>query len=217
MAIVTSTILRKDGTAFQGFVRFTPHWQTPPETVDDLQPITTATSGTGVLSQRLAPGYYRCEVGNNPSVLILVPADAAEDDSYDLSTLVVGPRYAPSASGVQGAFIMYYGKSTNAILTGAEVAALLTSKSTGTIDATYDFAAGAGYMFFCWPESQGSPAAGTGFMVGSFGVPMATAAEGFDQTQNGYAYKAVTVEGIACRLYRSYNLTNGAATIQVNK
>ncbi len=217
MPIVNSTILKKDGTAFSGFVRFVPWWSTPPSSLDDQAPITTNTSKTGQLSQRLKVGYYKVEVALNPAVMIQIPEDAGEDEQYELTTLIVGPNYAPSGSGAGGTFTVYYGKSNTLVLTGQDVFDGLTANATGSIASTYSFPSGLGYMFFCFPNSEGSPQAGSGFVAGAFAVGMAGAAEGYDQLENGYSYKLVTVNGVQCRLYRSFNPTNGAADITVNK
>lgn len=217
MPIVTSTILKKDGTPFSGFVRFVPWWSTPPTSLDDQAPITTSTDKNGNLSQRLKYGYYKVEVALNPAVMIQIPEDAGEDESYELTTLITGPNYAPSNGGGGLTFTVYYGKSNTLVLTGQEVFDNLTAKSTGSIASTYSFASGLGYMFFCFPDSAGSPVANSGFVAGAFAVGMAGAAEGFDQVQNGYSYKLVTVSGVQCRLYRSFYPTNGSADITVNK
>lgn len=217
MPTITGTITRKDGSPFVGFVRFTPWWQTPPDTFSDQTPITTVTSKAGALSQSLAIGYYRVEVGNNPSFLIQIPEDSAEDTVYELSTVVVGPNYMPSSGGAGGSFTVYYGKDDLTILTGAQALGTLTAKSTSTIVSTYSLAAGTGYIYFAWPETAGSPKAGTGFAIGSFNVPMATSGDGYDQTENGWAYKLVTIDGVSCRLYRTFNKVNGAVDIIVTK
>jgi hypothetical protein len=217
MPIITSTILRKDGTPFVGFVQFTPWWSTPPSSVDDMQPLNSVTSKTGQLSQRVKAGYYRVAVGLNPAVMILVPDNVADDAQLELTTTIVGPNYAPSSSGGGGNFTVYYGKSNTLVLTGQQVFDNLTSKATGTIASTYSFPSGLGYMFFCFPDSAGSPAAGSGFIAGAFAIGMAGSAQGFDQEQNGFSYKLVTVSGVQCRLYRSFYATNGSAEITVNK
>ena len=217
MPTLTGIITRKDGTPFVGFVRFVPWWQSPPDTFSDQSPIETVTSKTGALSVTLAIGYYRVEVGTNPSFMIQIPADAGDASSYELSTVIVGPNYMPSSSGAGGSFSLFYGKADFDTLTGAQVLSLLTSKSTGTIESTYSFIAGPGYLYFAWPVAAGSPKASTGFRVGNFNVPMAVGTQGYDQVENGWNYKLVTVDGVSCRLYRSFNKVNGTADILVTK
>jgi hypothetical protein len=119
---------------------------------------------------------------------------------------------------------LYFGYSPLAILTEAQILALSNSpldSSTTSVTSlrTYTFGAGSttsDYYYFWWPNTLENPTAANGFFdpIGGSAVAMATNTEGFtDGPINGYYYKAVTVNGILGRLFRTfYPVGNGAQT-----
>lgn len=116
-------------------------------------------------------------------------------------------------------FTVYWGASDLTTLTGAQIAALSDSATMTDVADDYAFEASAApgkYLYLAWPDSLGDQVvATTGFASSGFPMAMAGAAEGYDQTENGWAYKEVSVSGTTYRLYRSYYTIELPFTITV--
>lgn len=68
------------------------------------------------------------------------------------------------------------------------------------------------YFYFWWPDGFTDPSVGNGFFdqIGGFAIAMATNVEGFsDGPVNGYWYKALTVNGVLGKLFRTYYAIGG--------
>lgn len=102
---------------------------------------------------------------------------------------------------------IYWGASSEAVLEAADITGL-----SQRVDATgpgrdYTFVpVGQQYLYFAWPDSFVlQPVASIGFVTG--GLPMlgdlAGASEGYGQTENGWPYALVAVNGEAFRVYRT--------------
>lgn len=115
--------------------------------------------------------------------------------------------YVPPAD----TFTLYWGRSTNTTLTGAQIQALSNSASASIIARTNSYAAGTGYLYFACPDSE-DPAT---MMVGAFALALAGSGEGYASTSNGLTYTTVTVGSTLYRLYRTYNTLAGITSITI--
>jgi hypothetical protein len=125
---------------------------------------------------------------------------------------------------VEWQFRRYIGTSNNAVLTEAQIEALALNTIANTRNGTYALAAG-GYKYLCWPDSYGSPTAGTGIRDTATGFPVSMADGSddvfFSNTQNGWPYGLVSVTnalGVTTnyRVYRSKNILGGSINIQIS-
>lgn len=116
--------------------------------------------------------------------------------------------------------LVYWGASSNPVLDEAGILALPYQVYRPTPAGSYTFPDNAPpkYLFMAWPDDGSQPVATTGFTSG--GIPMtgdfAGAAEGYDQTHNGWPYKIVTVNGKPHRLYRTLYQMELSVTIVVS-
>lgn len=116
-------------------------------------------------------------------------------------------EYVPPAD----TFTLYWGRSTNTTLTGAQIQALSNSASASIIARTNSYAAGTGYLYFACPDSE-DPAT---MEVGAFALALAGATDGYASTSNGLTYTTVTVGSTLYRLYRTSNTLAGATSIVI--
>jgi hypothetical protein len=116
-------------------------------------------------------------------------------------------EYVPPAD----TFTLYWGRSTNTTLTGAQIQALSNSASASVIARTNSYTAGTGYLYFACPDSE-DPATMT---VGAFALALAGATDGYASTSNGLTYTTVTVGSTLYRLYRTSNTLAGATSIVI--
>ena len=115
--------------------------------------------------------------------------------------------YVPPAS----TFSIYWGRSTNTILTGAQISALSNSSTASAIAGSYSYVSGSGYLYFAVPASTNP----VSIKIGSLDVPLAGSAEGYTQGSGIMTYELVTVGSTSYKLYRTYNTTAGATTLIV--
>ncbi len=106
---------------------------------------------------------------------------------------------------------IYYGISASATLNETQIEALASNALASGFGGIYNFGA-TNYKFFTWPDSFGSPTAGTGFKDNSTGLALSMADSSddafFSNTQNGWSYGLVAVtntNGITTnyRVYRT--------------
>lgn len=112
--------------------------------------------------------------------------------------------------------VTYWGRSTEQVLNGAQVEALARSGVFSTSAGSYPIAAGSGYWYLIVPESIPAPLT---IKITSSGLtlPLAVAPgqPDYDQSLNGLSYASVAVNGVASRMYRSFNTMAGADGITV--
>lgn len=145
--------------------------------------------------------------GATPSRLIIdVPDDS---ETRVLSDLVVG------SEGRYGT--IYWGRSESETLTGDQVEELEQSRGRATIAGTYDFGPGSGYLYLAWPDSMTPPVPGTGIWDTASALPasLAGSAEGYGESQNGWAFALTVVGGRSYRVYRSRRTLGGRVSLQV--
>ena len=111
---------------------------------------------------------------------------------------------------------LYYGPSTNATLTGAQIFALASSNLASGYAGTYVETA-AGYKYICLADAIGGQINSVKDQSTGFNVPMAT---GTNTDGGGFGYNLVSVtnaQGIAgnVRTYRTLNNLGGAVTLVV--
>lgn len=115
--------------------------------------------------------------------------------------------YVPPSS----TFTLYWGRSSNTVLTGAQIQALSNSASVSTVAGTVTYSSGSDYLYFACPDSEDP----LDMQVGSFTLATANSAEGYASTSNGLHYTTVTVGSTLYRLYRSYNTIAAATSLVV--
>lgn len=121
-------------------------------------------------------------------------------------------------------FRRFIGTNASAVLTEAQIEALVTNQLASSFAGTYSMAAG-DYKYFSWPDGFGSPTAGNGFRDASngFNIDMASVADNgaYSNVQNGWSYALISVTNgfgvnVNYRLYRSRFTLAGAITIIVS-
>ena len=115
--------------------------------------------------------------------------------------------YVPPSS----TFTLYWGRSSNTVLTGAQIQALSNSASVSSVAGTVAYSSGSDYLYFACPDSEDP----MDMQVGSFTLATANSAEGYASTSNGLHYTTVTVGSTLYRLYRSYNTIAAATSLVV--
>jgi hypothetical protein len=120
---------------------------------------------------------------------------------------------------------LYYGATGAVFLNQNGIKALPNSLLTTIKNRAYVFpdVAVPDYKYFCWPDSFGSPVAGTGFFAAGNSVAMATSAQDafYSISENGWYYGLTGVansQGVTAgyRVYRTFNAIGGAVTITVS-
>jgi hypothetical protein len=194
-------------------------------------------SGHSHLYERIEKGSTKFKYfvvgtgGNTLDTFIASPVDQAAGNNTDFGALKItatcsdltfefvstdgvvdddgggGGGYEPPPSS----FTIYYGRSTNTILTGAEIAALSSSSTATTHVGSFSYASGSGYLYYAVPDSRNP----SSIKIGSFDVPLAGTLEGYTQGSGLMTYELVTVGSTSYRLYRTYNTTAGATTLTV--
>lgn len=203
--IVSGTILDDSERPWLGFLRFTRHLVEGEKVIGDLTPREIPTQSDGGFEIELRSGRYRCEIGNQSPVLITVPEGV--NLAVDIDTLL-----GATAETAGGGYV-YWGSSVSESLTGDEVDADLDKELEISLVGSRDFGAG-GYKFWAWPNDFGAPRAFNGFRDPQSGSPvvMAGTGEGYTETENGWGYKLISIDGAAFRLYRSLYVINATAT-----
>lgn len=137
------------------------------------------------------------------------------------SPIPITPPLVGGAGGSgPGGYLVYWGPATPPTLDGAGIAALSGQTASTSPAGNYSFTpSGEQYFYLAWPDAfSAQPRATDGFVSG--GLPMtgdlAGATEGYDQSQNGWPYKLVSIGGNNYRLYRTRYTQSGPATITVN-
>lgn len=114
-----------------------------------------------------------------------------------------------------GLATVYHGHSPNEWSTEVDFAGLQYSHAATDQFADYDFPileylAEDAYLYWLWPDSMGSPAVTTGFNI--VGVPIGNVIIGgiassgiYSNTENGWNYATVTLDGVLYRVYRTEN------------
>ncbi len=167
--------------------------------------VTEPLDGTGSISVVLSPGRWRLVTAWDRPIELLLPNDEDEHDLADVAPL--------TPVGVSSSRVLYYGISTDEILDASGILAL-SSVSRSSLAGTFVFPTGEGFYYFALPDGFGSPAAGTGFMLGAFPVDMASGGA-FTATENGWSYLPISVGGAAYRLYRTTSPQGDAQSINV--
>jgi hypothetical protein len=109
-------------------------------------------------------------------------------------------------------YTVYSGRSASTILNEAGILAL-TPRSTSFYPGVYSVTSGSGYVYFCVPVSQTAPSS---FMLGFFSTPMAGVSDGYTDSANGINFKTITVSGVPCRLYRTFNALAGDVELNIS-
>jgi hypothetical protein len=125
--------------------------------------------------------------------------------------LLDGPFLAWLDDGV------YWGTSNSTTLDEAGIKALASTLAADPA-GNYVFTVGASEVYFyqAWPAAATNPPIIVdGFIADGFGVDFAGADAGYDQTDNGWPFKLVTVDTVPCRLYRTLYKQGGTLTIGV--
>jgi hypothetical protein len=208
--LVSGTILNDSELPWLGFLRFSRHLYAGEEVVGDLTPREIPTQADGGFEIELRAGRYRIEVGNQSPFQIVVPEGV--NLAYDIETLK-GATVATAGGGW-----LYWGTSLSESVTGATVDATFDKVLTISIIGSRAFAA-LGYKFFAWPDEFGSPRAYNGFRDPLSGSPivMAGTDQGYSETENGWGYKLISIDGTAFRLYRTLYQINAAVAFLVLK
>lgn len=106
-------------------------------------------------------------------------------------------------------YALRWGVSTATTLDEAGILALAGTRADDDPAGIYTFtitAAPDKYLFWVWPHSiVDQPVAGTGFTLDGLSITgdLAGAAQGYDQTENGWPYALVSVGGVLHRVYRT--------------
>ena len=109
---------------------------------------------------------------------------------------------------------VYYGRSSNTSLTGAQVEALTSVTKVSGINGSYSVASGSGYYFFAWLQGFDDPVQTTGFVINGVPATMADSSVGYNGTlDNGWTYQTGTSGGNTYTVYRSAYLLGGANTV----
>lgn len=110
----------------------------------------------------------------------------------------------------------YWGRSELEALTGAQVAGLAGSGTSGISAGVYSIAAGPGYWYFVVPESIPAPMT---IKITSSGLPLPLAVApgqaAYTGSINGLSYAPVSVEGVPYRMFRGFNTMAGAGSLTV--
>ena len=211
MATITGTLLLADGSPLIcGTVEFLPI-STPVIGTDASVaiplPVRATTDASGDFEIDLVAGSYRMAADAvRAFVEISVPAGSG---IYSLDQVAVD---LPGAT----AGTVRWGSNAGADLTDADLAGLEGGITRASIGGDYACSAG-GFKYLVWPISLGSPATGIGIVDPSTGlaVSMAGEDEGFDQVENGWAYRIAGVAGISCRVYRTRQSIGSPFTLRV--
>ena len=133
--------------------------------------------------------------------------------SYYRPDSAVGQRSYTITSGTK----VYYGRSSNTSLTGAQVEALTSATKVSGINGSYSIASGSGYYFFAWLQGFDDPVATTGFVINGVPVTMADSSVSYNGTlNNGWTYQTVTQGGNTYTVYRSAYQLGGANTVTLS-
>jgi hypothetical protein len=116
---------------------------------------------------------------------------------------------------------LFYGTSTNTVLTATQIQALANNLLTTTAARTYALASG-GYKFWAWPNSFASPSVFKDTST-NLGVAMADSSDdaSFSNVANGFNYALVSVtnslsQTTSYRVYRTKNVLGGSISVQVS-
>lgn len=115
-----------------------------------------------------------------------------------------GGGYEPPAE----TYAVYWGRSTNTVLTDVQILALSNSATVSNYAGSYAYVSGTGYHYWAVPDSENP----SSIMLGAFSVSLAESSQGYNETSNGLTYTLVTIGSTVYRLYRTYNTQAGAAT-----
>ena len=130
--------------------------------------------------------------------------------SYYRPDSAVASRSYTISSGTR----VYYGRSANTSLTGAQVEALGYTTKTSGINGSYNFVAGAGYYYFAWVQAFDSPVDTTGFVINAIPVTMADSLVGYSgSSDNGWTYQTASNGGNTYKVFRSAYPLTGANTV----
>jgi hypothetical protein len=93
---------------------------------------------------------------------------------------------------------------------------LASNATAATAAGTYAIDAGEGYWYLVVPESIPAPLT-IKITSSNLPLPLAVAPGQPDYTglANGLSYAPVTVDGVACRVYRGFNTMAGAGSLTV--
>ena len=113
---------------------------------------------------------------------------------------------------------VYYGRSSNTSLTGAQVEALTSvtriPAANQGINGSYSFSAGTGYYYIAWLFSFDDPLATTGFVINGVPVTMADASVSYNGTVvNGWTYQTATAGSNTYKVFRSAYPLTGANNV----
>lgn len=108
-------------------------------------------------------------------------------------------------------FTAYYGRNTNTTVTSSDVLAMTAVTQSGP-GGIYSISAGSGYIYFAFPTGETAPVT---IKVGAFDFVLETASP-YTSTTNSLNWAPVTVGGIPCRIYRSYNTLAGSLNVTIS-
>lgn len=174
----------------------------------------TTTLSVSISSTDITATIYYTEDGTTPNTGSLVyTAPVVLSATTTLKAIGVVSGYVTSAVRSQtytktaATVPIYWGWSTATLLNEAQILSLSTIGDSNPYGArTFPAATVSDYAFFWWPDSFAALTINPGgFILGAFGVSMATTTEGYTSgPESGYYWIPVTVSGTAGRLYRSY-------------
>jgi hypothetical protein len=207
--------------------------------IASLAALTNALGSTANVTFGLASGTYlntanvtlSCATPNATIVYTLdgTTPSATNGTTYSGSIAITSTKtvkayatsyYRPDSSVTQSSYTItagtkvYYGRSTNTSLTGAQVEALSSATKVSGINGNYSFASGSGYYYFAWLQSFDSPAQTTGFVINGTPVTMADSSVSYNGTaDNGWTYQTATSGGNTYKVFRSAYQLGGANTV----
>lgn len=148
---------------------------------------------TGAVSLATNISIVSPSTQNVGSVQLVLPGTYQWRGSADNTNLVT---FNSAFFTVTWEWKVYTGTSASVTLNEAGIEGLVTAALQAGFANTYNFAAG-NYKYFCWPDSMGSPTAGTGFKDTNtlLSVAMASAVDNafYSNVQNGWSYGLVSV------------------------
>lgn len=170
---------------------------------EDLELPTNNTENIIGCCEDLTPTTYDGTL--DEEIFAMTDTDSGDEDII----LVFGtPTTPPPATGT---YVNYYGKLSVTSPTGGQVATL-SSFTEADVARTYAFSSGAGYAYFCCPDTETPPTAMT---VSGFDLVLAGTAQGYSSIANGLRYRTVTVGSTTYKVYRSYYQLHGSFNLVV--
>jgi len=153
---------------------------------------------------------------NNTPPDAVALTDVTFDNTAPGATSIAGNTFdnvAPVPVSTATSTTVYYGRSSQAVPTEAQIKSDLLTTTKTTVAGNYVCGA-TGYKFLAVPANFAPPSTIRDMSTG-FAVALAGSADGYTQTANSLPHLSVTVDGVSFRLYRSANTMGAELTLQV--